>query len=264
MPTAMGFTGVFARSVAMGSSHRCLVTRDDDVHCWGTGGSGQLGDGLSTPYSATLVRPTYAGGAPLTDVAEVSLGFSHTCALKRDGTVACWGASDLDAIANGGNPSAVVRDVPGVTTAVSLATGTYHTCVALADGTAACWGALTGVGSGAAAASPTPVVVPGLTNVARVAAGDGVTCAHLRNRNLLCWGYAGTVDESYVPRTVALPDVTAVAAGRHTCALVADGSVECWGTNQYGQLGVGHNNAINSGPNPGVSTVVGGNVFFTP
>jgi alpha-tubulin suppressor-like RCC1 family protein len=199
-PVAMDFPGITARSVAMGSNHKCLVTTDDDIHCWGSGTVGQLGDGLSTS-SATLVRPTYASNNEvLTGVVEASLGLNHTCALRDDGAVACWGDNDLDAIANGGNRSAFARNVPGITTAVSLASGPYYTCVALADGTVKCWGALTGAGSGAAAQSPVPVEVPGLSDIVRVAAGEGGTCALRRDRRLYCWGYEGTVDVSYTPR----------------------------------------------------------------
>lgn len=58
--------------------------------------------------------------------------------------------------------------------------------------------------------------------------------------------------------------VTSIVCGwNHSCVLVADGSIECWGSNQFGQLGLGHLAAINTGgPNPPSTSVIGGAVFW--
>jgi alpha-tubulin suppressor-like RCC1 family protein len=79
---------------------------------------------------------------------------------------------------------------------------------------------------------------------------------------LYCWGYVGAIDQVFTPSVVSLRGVTAVANGIQTCALLDTGAMECWGSNQYGQLGVGHFNSINSGPNPGVTTVLAGAEFW--
>jgi hypothetical protein len=82
-----------------------------------------------------------------------------------------------------------------------------------------------------------------------VAVGDGHSCALLAGGSIECWG-ANTVGElgdgkgdtaDYVPvAVVGISNAIAVTAGgTHTCAMLSDGSVECWGSNDYGELGDG-------------------------
>ena len=91
------------------------------------------------------------------------------------------------------------------------------------------------------------------TNVLDIDVGSNHTCALLANGSVQCWGSNSdgqlgnnsTID-SLSPVTVSgisfssIPVATAISSGgQHTCALLADGSIKCWGSNSYGQLGNG-------------------------
>ena len=109
--------------------------------------------------------------------------------------------------------------------------------------------------------SPAPTPVSELGGATAIALGWDHTCALLSNRSVECWGANNygqlgngtTVSGSSMPVAVSsLSDAVAVAAGSsHTCALLSDGSVACWGMNAYGELGNGTTtNSAEPGPCP--------------
>ncbi len=59
---------------------------------------------------------------------QVSAGAHHTCGLKTDGTLACWGRNDYG------------QATPPAGTFSQVSAGGYHTCGLKTDGTLACWG----------------------------------------------------------------------------------------------------------------------------
>jgi alpha-tubulin suppressor-like RCC1 family protein len=162
--------------------------------------------------AVALYAPTASTASPLPGPEQVAAGGTHTCAIRTDGTLACWGddsAGQLDEI-----PSGTFR---------SLSAGGTHTCAIRTDGTLACWGddsagQLDGVPSGAFLA---------------VAAGGTHTCAIRDDGTLACWGddSAGQLDEipSGTFRSLS-------AGGTHTCAIRTDGTLACWGDDSAGQL----------------------------
>src|SRR3989441_4033808 len=135
----------------------------------------------------------------------------------------------------------------------AVAGGGFHACMRLPDGTVQCWGrnnfGQLGNGDGNLADSSVPVAVRGLTTATRVVTGDSHTCALLGDGTVQCWGVGdsgqrgdGTFNNiSTVPvAVVGLSNAVAVAArGYHSCALLGDGTVWCWGRNVDGQLGNG-------------------------
>src|SRR5438445_745626 len=147
----------------------------------------------------------------------------------------------------------------GALTPTAVAAGGLHTCMRLPDGTVQCWGrnnfGQLGNGDGNLADSSVPVAVRGLTTATRVVTGDSHTCALLGDGTAQCWGVGdsgqrgdGTFNNiSTVPVAVVgmggaghLTNAVAVAArGYHSCALLGDGTVGCWGRNVEGQLGDG-------------------------
>jgi alpha-tubulin suppressor-like RCC1 family protein len=148
-------------------------------------------------------------------VAQISAGGLHSCAVTDGSSLLCWGDNsqgqlgrdleplpDLDAGFDGGLDDRGRHFIHVLDRVVQVAAGGAHTCALLADGTVRCWGrALEGQ-------------VDGRTDRA-------------------------SVDE---PTTLPISGITQIAAGAlHTCALQNDGtdpgSVICWGSAQYGQVG---------------------------
>ena len=121
----------------------------------------------------------------------------------------------------------------------------------MTDGTVRCWGEndFGQLGNGTTAASTTPVQVAGIAGALNVSAGWRHTCALLGDGTVQCWGqnqFAQLGDGTTTSRTTPVPvsavaGAVAVTAGwwHHSCALLGDGTVRCWGDNQWGQLGNG-------------------------
>ena len=134
----------------------------------------------------------------------------------------------------------------GVTSAGSVAGGVAHTCARLVTGAIQCWGANNagqlGVGNTNPQSGPQLL---GLTQVSQIVAGTDHTCA-LVATGVWCWG------EGYpsAPTQINFDGIgaTAIAAGSYSdCAIMMDGTVRCWGSNAYGQLG---NNSTTSSATP--------------
>ena len=165
----------------------------------------------------------------------ISTSRGRACAVRVDGTVACWGQGALrERIALAG-----LQDVAAISTGDDPLVG-LHACVLHHDGTISCWGSgFDGqLGQGDTSSHFLPVTVPGISDAVAVSAGGSHTCALHRDGGVSCWGYNwlgqlgdGTTSSSYLPRRVrGVAGAVAVAAGLHTsCAALGDGTVSCWG-----------------------------------
>jgi alpha-tubulin suppressor-like RCC1 family protein len=169
------------------------------------------------PAALQIRAPQHALVIPST-TPQVSAGDLHTCALKTDGTVVCWGD----------NEDGETTVPAGLTSVAQLSAGSIHTCALKTDGTVACWGYNF---SGQA------TVPAGLASVSRVSGGGNDTCALKTDGTVVCWGLSN-FGQATVP--AGLTSVAQVSAGwYHTCALKAtDGTVVCWGNNAWGQATV--------------------------
>ncbi len=146
-----------------------------------------------------------------------------------------------------------IRVGDAVIDAVQLSSSNTTSCVVTTAGAAKCWGYSTSQALGLGVTQNmalTPAQVYGLTSgVSRVVTGVNHTCAILADTSVRCWGAnanaelglgaAGGAQNS--PQVVpGLTGVTDLALGHDSsCALMADTTVKCWGSNGYGQLGQG-------------------------
>lgn len=179
--------------VSAGWNHACAIRADKSVVCWGHNGEGQLGGGRPIPSSPIpIVVKGFTVGAD-----AVVAGGAHSCALREDGTVICWGSNRSGQLGNGetGGRSLVPVKVRGLTDAVSLSVGAGdHTCAIKKDKTAVCWGSNDAGELGSATTGPMehgPVAVPKMKNVVSIAAHTGGhTCAIHDGGEVTCWGKA--------------------------------------------------------------------------
>ncbi|MBN2525172.1 MAG: hypothetical protein JXR76_02180 [Deltaproteobacteria bacterium] len=263
--------GVTVATLATGSSHACILLSDSTIQCWGYNAEGQLG--RDTGDENFNLDPKPVMGLSLDDgvtVAALSAGASYTCALLSDSTVECWGGNFNGELGRStGDKHADLEpkpveglDLQGGVTIVALSAGNNHTCVLLSDNIVECWGSnyngALGRDTGDEIVGLNPKPVEGLylrggATVAALSAGSYHTCAMLSDSTVECWGLnttgqlgRDTGDENFVimPKPVvglsldAGVTVAALAAGEnHTCALLSDSTIQCWGSNYNGELG---------------------------
>lgn len=234
-------------AVAAGDYHSCAITAEGGVVCWGSNGSGRLGDG-TTANSDTPVDVSGLGSG----VAAVAAGAHHTCAVTTAGEVRCWGANESGQLGDGSTTASETPvEVVGLSDAIAVAVGGAHSCALTGAGGIKCWGdnAYGQLGNGTTVDVPIPVDVVGLSlGASALSAGNGHSCAITSAGALSCWGrnLNGQLgDDSTTNRSTPVgvsglaSGVTAVSAGfSHTCA-IADAGVRCWGGNGLGQVGDG-------------------------
>jgi alpha-tubulin suppressor-like RCC1 family protein len=206
--------------------------------------SASVGLSIAEP---TLVNPSEQ------EFRQVSAGGDHTCAVKRDGTLCCWGSTQFGQVGNGqltpgAAPFSEVTGVGGPVAQVSA--GKFHTCVVTAVGSVMCWGngssGRLGTGNQDSTASPSIVADAG-ESFRQVSAGGAHTCALTVSQRIYCWGVGtdgqvgdGEIAASLVPAreyTLAADWALVSAGDDHSCGQKADGRWFCWGDGQYGQIG---------------------------
>jgi alpha-tubulin suppressor-like RCC1 family protein len=244
-----------AISVQTGNFSTCALVSNGTVQCWGFNSYGELGNGTKT----TSLTPVAV--SVITTATAVSVGpqGQNACASLSNGTVQCWGDDEGAQLGTtlAAGYSSIPVSVPGITTAISVSNSGSEACAVLAGGTVECWGydGYGGLGDGSGSTLVTgPIAVSGITTATAVAVAENDACALLANGTVQCWGQGGngqlgngtTPADVLTPVTVSgITTATAITVGGvSACALLANGTIQCWGGNTYGELG--NNSTTNS------------------
>jgi len=254
-------------SLVSGTNHTCVLTTANEVFCWGFNSSGQLGNGST--WNSNV--PVPVGGLEGT-ITSISAGAEFTCAQNAAGEVFCWGNNASGQLNDGtlDNSSIPVRST-SVSGAVHISGGSTELQGITSDGAVQRWNAEPVIGipeennvfvsadrfmEGGCTITTTGEVFcwGGIANAAvsgvvvrdMLASGEGHACT-MKAGGLVCWGSNssgqlgdGSLDDSDAETSVKGlgHDVMDLAAGAaHTCVVMEDETIACWGNNRYGQLG---------------------------
>jgi|GEM_PF-1725193 len=238
-------TGAIA--VDVGQAFGCALMKDATMRCWGNNFYGQLGLGHRDNTGKWYPVQQVSG---LKGVKSISSFSRHTCALRNDGSVWCWGDNYAGQIGHGQTgiyvkSPAKVKNVAGATV---MSVGQHHSCAVVKSGAVKCWGygQVGQVAPSCGVKCNTAQLVPNVTGATALALGASHSCALLSGGRVRCWGWdqEGQMGDGPVAHggvlLKSLMDVIQIAAGQqHTCALRKTGDVWCWGRNGYGEIGDG-------------------------
>lgn len=209
--------------ITSGSFHNCGIYADDTAVCWGEDSYGAVSGNPGGTWKQIAAGDAFTCGLRFTGMVEcwgknnvgqtnpdagpfdsIELGGNHACGFRTDGSMGCWGYNGL------GLPNDVA---PG--TYLDRSVGHLQVCVLQADGSASCWGYDT-------ANHPGPFI--------DIEAGYRHTCALDTSGDATCWGGSGLVSGSEGPFVQLFVGLF------HDCGILeTDGSLKCWGLNEYGE-----------------------------
>ncbi|MBI4918186.1 MAG: hypothetical protein HY825_20280 [Acidobacteria bacterium] len=285
-------TGLTAAAVVLGDYHSCARIGTGGVKCWGNNiwgqlglgdverrgdGLGEMGDSLPFVNLGAVVSPS-----------QISARWDSTCVRFPAGTVKCWGSNPAgqlglgDTNDRGDVPGEMGVNLPYVAlgtgrTAVSVVTGS-HTCALLDNAALKCWGtnsngelglgdvARRGDGPGEMGDALPYVSLGSARSAVAVGLGQYHSCALLDDASVKCWGSGSTgligsgstsnlgdqpgeMGDSLAPVALGTGRTALqLAVGPyHTCVLLDDRTVKCWGRNGSGRLGLGDTTDRGSG-----------------
>lgn len=230
-------TGRTAKAVSAGGYSTCVILDNDSLKCWGDNSSGNLGDDSTTNKGTTAgdmaALTTVNLGAGRTAKA-VQLQQYYTCAILDTDALKCWGAGSAslgydNTTSVGGTAGSMAAlgtvNLGTSRTATALAVGGGQTCAVLDNGTLKCWG---GGSNGQLGSDSTSTI----------------------------GGTAGSMAALSAVNVGAGRTALKVSAGNyHTCAILDNNLVKCFGNSNYGQLG--YSNAVQKGSASGDMAALG-------
>ena len=292
-------TGRTAKAISAGHYYTCALLDNNGVKCWGYGQYGRLGQGNEKDIGdgknemGDNLKPIDLGSN--VKATAIGAGNFHTCVLLDSKEVKCWGAASFGKLGNesetdhlGDEDGEMGQELPIVdlgskAKVVSLAVGNNHNCALLDSGALKCWGKgdngqlgqgnghRLGDGKNEMGDNLKPIKLGSNVKVKSFALGTSHTCAVLTDGTLKCWGSSGRGklglnqgnkdgqgnvndlgDEAGEMASLKAVDLgsgvkaIALTAGvNHTCALLDNHKVKCWGGGEGGLLG--QNNEENLG-----------------
>ena len=213
------------QQLAAKDNHACTLYRNKKIKCWGGNNDGQLGLGHTNNIGDNELVSTQSFVDVGSETLQVEVGNVHTCALLTDKTVKCWGSNGFgqlgrgvtEIIGDGESPSSIQSLNLGEAIK-QIALGSSHSCALTESGRIKCWGQNTAGQLGL-----------GHTNNI----GDDEVVSN---------------SDGFVPLGARALKIS--AGDHHTCALLKEGRVRCWGENMAGQLGYSHVNHIGDNESP--------------
>ena len=239
-----------AISIACGYQHTCAILETGALLCWGANVESQLGRGGNSPREPSP-QPV-AGG--VSDWVRVGAGQAHTCAIRIDGSLWCWGRNEAGECAQPTTPPGDQRMSPVRVESdidwVRVVPAQNATCALRSDDTLWCWGEneFGNLGFPPPAVTTKPLRVGGPASWSSLADETFHGAAIQRDGTLWTWGrnvegqlgLGDTADRGTPTKVPGIERYLGVATGRfHTCALRADKQVLCAGRNDEGELGSG-------------------------
>ena len=254
-PAQVGSTSDWV-AITAGTHHACGIRSNGELLCWGDNSTKQLGRGEDNSVSLDPNPQRVNETGPWR---AVSAGLSHTCAIKSDESLWCWGNNYKGAVGNGELPNTSQRKTHAQPLPIginnkkwrALAAGMDHTCAIDSDDTLWCWGSnIYGqLGNNTTQSLSEPTAI-GLTLIDTVTAGTYHTCAFNREGTMYCWGYnaSGQLGNGQVMPDATQPvqiaknktDWQSVFAGSdRSCAIDTTQTLWCWGHNDPVEFNTG-------------------------
>jgi len=235
-------------AISAASFHTCGIHTDQTLWCWGENSAGQLGTGTFTqpPTAPLQIAGTWKA---------VATGYNHTCAIAATGALWCWGDDSTGELGDNAPIPGALRAPMQIDAGpwIEVTSGYDFSCAIRGDGTLWCWGAnyADQLGNPGNTAFPVPTQVDAQTWT-HVAAGEPRTdgevsaCGIHTDGTLWCWGsgHLGQIGDDDTPAFTTMPvevvghatwTLVGVGAG-HACGIQTNGSLWCWGLNEYGEL----------------------------
>ncbi len=222
--------GRTAKLLATGAAHTCVVLDNDAVKCWGLNDDGQLGLGDTNARGdgagemGDALPAVSLGLSAGVRVVAIAAGDAHSCVLLSSGAVQCWGAGGNGRLGSGNENSRgdeageMGASLPNVDlgagrTAKAISVGAAHTCVIRDLNDVVCWGDGSFGRLGTSGGDDVGILSSQM--------GAGLTA---------------------VPLGAGRTAVAVSAGATHTCAVLNNNTVKCWGGGANGRLGTGNQN----------------------
>ncbi|MNO46517.1 Regulator of chromosome condensation (RCC1) repeat protein [compost metagenome] len=228
-----GLTDVI--SVSAGGSHSLALRKDGTVWAWGSNEQGELGD----DSGQNRLTPVQVKGLPA--ILSIAAGSNNSVALGNGGEVWVWGSSKSIGIKKDmvlkptqikGNGEYRAVDMDGQSGAALRW-----------DGTVWLWSNYTDRYPGE---TLQPIQIPGLTNVVSMTTDSAVKA----DGTVWQWSM-GDKNKIHVTQTSGIENAVSISRGnRNHYVLLKDGYVLAWGTNEFGQTGLGVRDFMIDAPQP--------------